>query len=87
MKPVKPLTAAEKKWLQKLEDVMSECPSERLQCYTTGDHRLTFYDRAHAQAWELDNGYPALDAGELHEAAGSKLKIVSGSFVIDSCAG
>lgn len=83
----KPLTKRESDWLKKLEAVMNECPSTRLQCYTIGDNDLTFYDKQVSLAWENANPRAELDAGEQHEKAGSALATVRGNFQIDSCAG
>ncbi|EGR4074161.1 hypothetical protein DDO73_13970 [Vibrio cholerae] len=38
------LTAAEKKWLKKVQAVLDECPSDRIAFYTIGDHDLHAYD-------------------------------------------
>jgi len=83
----KPLTKKEQKWLDKLEKVMCECPSERLNCFTTGDCNLTFYDKNVSNAWEADNPRQELDACDLHISAGSFLGEAIGTFQIDSCAG
>jgi hypothetical protein len=85
--PAKKLTEAESAWLDELEAVMKRCPSKRLQAYTTGDNNLTFYDKPTADAWEAKNPSEQLDAGALHERAGSRLRSIYGAFLIDSCAG
>jgi hypothetical protein len=41
---VKPLTAAERKWVTQLEKVLLACPSSRLQLVTIGDPTLTVTD-------------------------------------------
>lgn len=84
--PAKPLTKKEQAWLDKLEKVMSECPSDRLACYTIGDHDLQFYDQNVSDAWERENPHKQLDATPLHKEAGSALGSVIGNFRIDSCA-
>jgi hypothetical protein len=83
----KPLTKAEKAWLAKLEQVMMECPSDRLCCYTIGDRDLHFYDHHVSRQWEKDNPREELDASILHERAGSALATVNANFKIDNCAG
>lgn len=83
----KKLTKAENAWLDELEAVMKRCPSPRLQSYTTGDNNITFYDKPVADAWEAKHPHEQLDAGELHERAGSRLRSIYGNFLIDSCAG
>lgn len=87
MAKAKRLTKAENEWLDELEAVMQRCPSKRLQCYTTGDTNLTFYDKPVADAWEAKNPREQLDASELHRRAGSELRSIFGAFNIDSCAG
>lgn len=85
--PAKALTKKERAWLVKLEKVMNECPSKRLACYTIGDNTLHFYDNNVSSAWEKANIFKQLDAGPLHAEAGSALEVISGNFIIDSCAG
>lgn len=87
MAKAKKLTAREQAWLDELEEVMGRCPSPRLQCYTTGDNNLSFYDKPVADKWEDANPRAQPDAGELHDRAGSALRTVYGNFNIDSCAG
>lgn len=82
-----PLTDVERKWLAKLESVFAACPSKRLGCYTIGDASLSFYDKNVAAAWREANGDPALDAGALHDVAGSHLKNIDTKIQIDSCSG
>jgi len=83
----KKLTKAESAWLDELEAVISRCPSPRMNAYTVGDNDLTFYDKPVADAWEAKNPRLQLDAGELHQRAGSVLRVVRTNFNIDSCAG
>lgn len=40
----KPLNAAEKSWLKRLQKLIDECPSTRMAAFTTGDNDLTIYD-------------------------------------------
>ena len=45
MKPKpKPLTQAERNWLELLEHLLLNPPSKRISFYTVGDHRITAYD-------------------------------------------
>ncbi|WP_445769002.1 hypothetical protein [Rheinheimera sp.] len=83
----KPLTAAEKAWLKKLQAVFDECPSARLSAYTVGDPFLSIYDKtldakiyAHQDknGCEFDNAVDALGAG---------LAMISTPFPIHSTAG
>lgn len=85
--PAKPLTAKEKAWIKEVEAVLARCPSTRLNSYTIGDAEISLYDKPVADAWEQANGYPQLDAGQIHERAGSFLGVINFPFQIDSCAG
>lgn len=38
------LTAAEKKWLKKVQVVLDECPSRRIAFYATGDCSIAAYN-------------------------------------------
>lgn len=40
----KPLTKAERRWLDELQDVLNRCPSERLGFFTIGDNFLMLHD-------------------------------------------
>ena len=82
----KPLTKKESKWLNKLEKVLKECPSDRLECYTIGDNDITFYDRHVLKKYEtsLREGD---DMGPMCDASGARLKIVYSNFGIVSAAG
>ncbi len=45
MAKTKPLTTAEKAWIQKLQSVLDECPSHRMEAYTVGDADITIFDK------------------------------------------
>ena len=86
----KPLTAAEKKWIAQLEQVLASCPSKRLGAYTVGDADIYLYDKDVLKDWQQRTRRRALevlDAAQEHEAAGSNLTILSMPFQVDSCAG
>lgn len=83
----KKLTPAERKWLDDLEALFLACPSKRLGCYTTGDASLNFYDKKVEMDCREANGDPELDAGALHQKAGSELTSINTGVQIDSCAG
>lgn len=52
----KPLTAAEKKWLKELQDVMDKCPSKRMGFYATGgSSSVHVFDFPAVEAWESEN--------------------------------
>jgi hypothetical protein len=38
------LTKAENLWLRMVQDLLNQCPSERLGFYTIGDNDVTVYD-------------------------------------------
>jgi hypothetical protein len=40
------LTKEEKSWLRKVQNLLNQCPSERLGFYTLGDPCLFVYDRS-----------------------------------------
>lgn len=40
----KKLTKTEREWINKLQAVLDECPSDRLGAYTVGDPDLSIYD-------------------------------------------
>ena len=40
----KPLTKAERDWLDKLQSLLNDCPSDRLGAYTIGDPDIEIYD-------------------------------------------
>lgn len=41
---MKKLTKAEKAWLDKLQKVLDDCPSDRMVAYTIGDDRVVVFD-------------------------------------------
>lgn len=45
-KKMKPLTAAEAKWVEQLEALLAKCPSKRIGAFTVGDDYITLYDRS-----------------------------------------
>lgn len=40
----KSLTKAERDWLARLQSILDECPSDRLNAFTTGDRTVTIYN-------------------------------------------
>jgi len=57
------LSASEKAWLKKLDDVLNSCP-DRLELCATGDAMLSVVDKQGARSSELCDG-TALDDGVL----------------------
>lgn len=47
--PQSKLTAAERRWLNKLQQLLDECPTDRMQAYTIGDPILTIFDGSRMQ--------------------------------------
>lgn len=45
-KKMKPLTAAEARWVEQLEALLAKCPSKRIGAFTVGDDFITLYDRS-----------------------------------------
>ena len=56
---VKPLSAAEKKWVNRLEKVLQSCPTDRIALYTIGDPNLTVIDGEYTIKYnaEISDGY------------------------------
>ena len=85
----KPLTKAEKAWLKKLQDVMNECPSNRLAAYTIGDRELSFYDSSFDdEICDLQNEFGgSKDFGPCCIELGAYFCAVDTPFNITSAAG
>lgn len=66
---VPPLTTREKKWIEKLQKVLSECPN-RLELVTIGDPALSVVDAEGARTSELCDGQAERDGVVLAEVAG-----------------
>ncbi|MFK4136743.1 hypothetical protein ACI2KR_31420 [Pseudomonas luteola] len=43
------LTKAEAAWVKRLQEVLNECPSDRIGAYTIGDCNIELYDRSKDQ--------------------------------------
>lgn len=83
----KPLTAAEKAWLKKLQAVFDECPSNRLGAYTIGDPFMGIYDSSLES--EI-NAHLDSKGGEFCnavEAIGADFIMIKTPFAIHSTAG
>ncbi len=44
MQKTKPLTKAEKAWLEKVQTVLNECPTDRIAFFTIGDDFIALHD-------------------------------------------
>ncbi len=60
-KKMKPLTAAEAKWVEQLEALLAKCPSKRIGAFTVGDDYIILYDRSFDG--EIDKLQDALGGG------------------------
>lgn len=50
---VEPLTKEEIAWLKKVEKILNQRPTKRLEFATGGDHDLAVYDKTHPNAGEF----------------------------------
>lgn len=75
-----PLSAAEAKWLKKLNKLLAECPSERIGFYTIGDPAVEMYDLGR-QA-EIDE---LMDKGKDFSPSAEKLGAKLGTLRFPSC--
>lgn len=76
-------TKAEAEWLRALEAVLNECPSNRLECFTTGDKGVFFYDKIALNAWiKEDPAREEMDIPTAVEASRAGLGSVSAPFFI-----
>jgi hypothetical protein len=78
------LTAAEEKWLKKLQKVLNECPSERFGSYTTGDSDINLFDVMVRDAWDDANPNAQLDAWPEMQVTGAYLATVTMPFAVES---
>lgn len=82
MKP-KPLTQAERNWLELLEHLLLNPPSKRISFYTVGDRRITAYDNRFEA--EIDN--EGTDVCSAVNKLGARLFDVNAAMPIHSTAG
>jgi len=88
MSEVLPLTPEEKKWLKKLQTVLNECPSNRMESYTIGDDNIVIYDISandseEANRLSSDNN----DWCHVIDATDTELAIINFPFAVLSTAG
>ena len=57
----KALTPEERDWIDRMQTLLDQCPSERLGFYTTGDHSVTIFDKKVRDKWYQAKGCPAAD--------------------------
>lgn len=83
----KPLTAAEKAWLKKLQAVFDECPSDRLGAYTIGDPWLAIYDRSLESKINQHSVNKICEFSDSVEALGAGFTTIKTPFAVHSTAG
>ena len=57
---VKKLTKEEAEWIEKLKNILSECPSDRISSFTIGDNFMFLFDKrfdAEIQRLVDENGW------------------------------
>jgi hypothetical protein len=87
MKP-KPLTQAERNWLELLEHLLLNPPSKRISFYTVGDKNIVAYDnRFEAEIDRRMRRYEDGDVCQSVDALGIELYRVDTAMPIHSTAG
>lgn len=87
MKP-KPLTQAERNWLELLEHLLLNPPSKRISFYTIGDRRMVAYDnRFEPEIDSLVSGNHVSDVCCAVDDLGAELFRVESAMPIHSTAG
>ncbi len=82
------LTAAEKKWVAKLQAVLDECPSKRMKGFTIGDSDIRLYDASKdTQITVMHEAKPNHEFGNIVEDAKAMLAVVQFPFDVHSVAG
>lgn len=69
----KALTPEERNWIDSMQTLLDQCPSERLGFYTTGDHSVTIFDKKVRDKWHQAPGCPATDIREEISQSGASL--------------
>lgn len=88
MSNISPLTPEEKKWLKKLQNVLNECPSNRMESYTIGDNDITIYDISANDSEEAENSAVRnCDWCDVIAATGTELASITFPFAVLSTAG
>lgn len=88
MNEVLPLTSEEKKWLKKLQKVLNECPSNRMESFTIGDNNIVIYDISANDSEEAENlARDSNDWCNVVDATGTELATILFPFAILSTAG
>lgn len=70
------LTAAEKKWIADVQEVLAACPSDRLGFYTIGDPDVVIYDRTkEKKITDIQISHGNMDFGDAVRKANAVLDI------------
>jgi hypothetical protein len=85
----KPLTKAEKAWLNKIEKLLMNPPTNRIGFYTIGDNDLLTYDRTRENeiAKAMDDSFKCIDWGTTVNDLNAGFEPVYSACVIHSTAG
>ncbi|HCA02654.1 MULTISPECIES: hypothetical protein [Halomonadaceae] len=83
------LTKAEAAWVKKLQEVMNECPSKRIQAFTIGDSELNLFDGSKENAIQaaLDGRGGPSDFCQAVTHVGADLAQIRCPFAVHSTAG
>lgn len=85
-KKMKPLTAAEARWIEQLEALLAKCPSKRIGAFTVGDNCIMLYDRSFDdEVSEQQN--QSIDFGSAVDSLECGLGAVKFPFPVHSTAG
>lgn len=83
----KPLTKAEKEWLNKLQALLDACPSKRLGAFTIGDPFLQIYDSTFEQQINAILDCGTKDFCTAVREVGAELETLITPFPVHSTAG
>ena len=82
------LTKSEKAWIEKLQAVLNECPSQRLGFYTIGDANVSIYDRnKEDKIYQLTDNEIVKDFGPAVDKCNAYLGEIIFPFSVHSTAG
>lgn len=87
MKKVKKLTKEERDWLDKFQELMNNCPSNRFGAYTVGDPCITIYDSNIFKEYMNNNSDDQRDDVNIHTELNDELMTITTPFNIDGVCG
>lgn len=85
--PAEPLTKAEEAWLTKLQKVLDECPSDRMEAYTIGDPDLVIFDNKYSEQINERIAGGRSDFGPASEQLGANIYCLKMPFPVHSTSG